>query len=348
MKRQFPALRGLAILLVVFNHAVTLSLNAASQYGYPTPVGWERVLLIGLRTFGLLAVPAFLFFSGAFVVYALQGRPLAAGYRTVALALRHIVVPYLLWSAVFYLIVFLLRGERYTLLEYSKLLVVGYPYNFVPLLAFFYLISPLLVRAAGRYPWPVVLVSAAYQLFTAAVLSPVPLGVALPEAAYRLTLPVLRYSIAILGVFFPAGVVCALHSDRISPFLHRFRWALAPLAVAAFGLAFGDQLGVFRLPLAILACNAFVMGLFLLVRRETLPMVTELEWVGRRALGLYLTNLILISLALAAVRAVAPILFQQMLVLVSIVIVFTISVLGLLFTAVERLPVPGARRYVFG
>ena len=77
-------------------------------------------------------------------------------------------------------------------------------------------------------------------------------------------------------------------------------------------------------------------------------MVTELEWIGRRALGLYLTNLILISLALAAVRVVAPILFQQMVVLVSIVIVFTISVLGLLFTAVERLPVPGARRYVFG
>ena len=348
MKRQFPALRGLAILLVVFNHAVTLSLNAASQYGYPTQAGWERVLLTGLKTLGLLAVPAFLFFSGAFVVYALQGRPLAPAYRTVALALRHIVVPYVLWSAVFYLVVFLLQGERYTILEYAKNLAVGYPYNFVPLLAFFYLIAPLLVRAAGRHPWPVVLVSAAYQLFTAAVLSPDLVGFALPEVAYRLTLPVLRYTIATWGVFFPAGVVCALHAERITPFLQRVRWALAALAVAAFGLAFGTQLGVLHQPLALLACIGLVMVLFLLVRREALPMVTELEWMGRRALGLYLTNLISISLALAAVRAVAPVLFQQMLVLVSLVIVFTISVLGLLFTAVERLPVPGARRYVFG
>ena len=348
MKRQFPALRGLAILMVLVNHAVTLSMDAASEYGYPVPPGWERWLLIGLRTVGLLAVPAFLFFSGAFVVYALQGRPLAAGYRTVGLALRHIVIPYVLWSVVFYSVVFLLQGERHTLLEYGKLLAVGYPYNFVPLPAFFYLIAPLLVRAAGRYPWPVVILAAGYQLFTAVALSPDLMGITLPETAYLLTLPVLRYSIAIWGVFFPAGVVCALHSERITPFLQRFRWAAVALAGAAFGLAFSDQLGVIHQPLAIQAFNGLVIGLFLLVRRETIPMVTELEWMGRRALGLYLTNLITISLALAVVQAAAPILLQQMLLLVATVTAFTIAVQGLMVTAVERLPVPAARRYVFG
>jgi len=347
LKRQFPALRGLAILLVVLNHAIVLSLGAANQYGHPSPTGWERALLIGLKSLGLVAVPAFLFFSGAFVVYALQGRPLVPAYRTVVLGLRHILVPYVIWSAVFYLVVFLLQGEQYTILEYAKNLAVGYPYHFVPLLVFFYLIAPVLVRAAVRHPWPVMLVSAAYQLFSLAVLRP-DLGFALPEAAYRLTLPVLRYSIAIYGLFFPAGVVCALHSERITPFLQRFRWPLAVLAVAAYGLAVGNELGLLRLPHAAFAFPGFVMALFLLIRREALPMGSELEWMGRRALVLYLTSLITPSLALAAVGAGAPILFQQMMVLVSMVIVFTIAVLWLLVSAIERLPVPAARRYVLG
>jgi hypothetical protein len=90
------------------------------------------------------------------------------------------------------------------------------------------------------------------------------------------------------------------------------------------------------------------MGLLLVVRRETLPMKTELEWMGRWAFGLYLTGHISPSLVLAAVQAGAPILFQQMLVLVSIVTVFTIAVLWLLVVGVERLLVPAARRYVLG
>lgn len=348
MKRQFPALTGLAIFLVVLNHGIVLSLGAANQYGHATPEGWERVLLVGLKSLGLVAIPAFLFFSGAFVVYALQGRLLAPAYRTVVLSLRHIVVPYVLWSGVFYLVVFLLKGERYAILEYAKNLAVGYPYHFVPLLVFFYLLAPLLVRAAGRHPWLVLMVCAAYQLFTLAVLRPDLLGFAMPEVAYRLTLPVLRYSIAIYGLFFPAGVVCALHAERITPFLQRARWALAALAVAAYGFVLGTELRLLHLPHAALAFPAFVLGLFLLVRRETLPLGPELEWMGRRALGLYLTSLITISLALAAVQAGAPILFQQMLVLISIVIVFTIAVLWLLVVAVDRLPLPAVRRYVLG
>jgi peptidoglycan/LPS O-acetylase OafA/YrhL len=347
LKRQFPALSGLAILLVVLNHAIALSLGAAKQYGQPPPTGWERVLLTGLKSLGLVAVPAFLFFSGAFMVYALQGRPLALAYRTVILGLRHIVVPYVIWSVVFYLVVFLLQGERYTILEYAKSLAVGFPYYFIPLLVFFYLLAPLLVRAAARHPWLVVLVCVAYQLFSLAVLRP-DLGFALPDVAYRLTLPVLRYSIAIYGLFFPVGVVCALHSERVTAFLERVRWPLAGLAAAAYGLAVGTELGLVHLPHAALAFPVFMMGLFLVIRRESLPMGTELEWMGRRALGLYLTSLIFPTLALAAVGASAPVLFNQMLVLVSIVTAFTILALRFLVLAVEQLPLPAARRYVLG
>jgi hypothetical protein len=348
VRRQFPALQGLAILTVVLNHGIALSVSAAQQSGYPMPEGWEWVLLTGLKTLGLVAVPAFLFFSGTFVVYALQDRPLAPAYRMVVLGLRYIIVPYVIWSAAFYLILYVLQVEQNSILGYVKNLAVGYPYYFVPLLVFFYLLAPLLVRAAGRHPWVVVTACAAYQVFSLAVLRPDLVGFALPEAAYWLTLPVLRYSIAIYGLFFPVGVVCALHPERISSFLYRVRWPLAALAVAAYGLAVAHSLELIFLPHASFALPAFVLGLALLVRRESLPMGPELEWMGRRALGLYLTSLISPTLALAAVQAGAPILFQHLLVLASIVMFFTIAVLWLLAAAVDRLPVPAARRYVFG
>jgi hypothetical protein len=88
-------------------------------------------------------------------------------------------------------------------------------------------------------------------------------------------------------------------------------------------------------------------GLFLVIRREGLPMGTELEWMGRRALVIS-DQPDLPTLALAAVGASAPVLFHQMLMLVFIVTAFTILALRFLVMAVERVPLPAARRYVLG
>jgi surface polysaccharide O-acyltransferase-like enzyme len=111
VNRHFPALRGLAILLVVVNHAITLTVDAARTHGFPPMPGWERVVLVGLRGFGLVAVPIFLFLSGYFAVYAMGDKPMAAAYRSVRLSLKHVLIPYLLWSIVFYLGIYVLLGE---------------------------------------------------------------------------------------------------------------------------------------------------------------------------------------------------------------------------------------------
>jgi hypothetical protein len=61
----------LAILLVVLNHSIVISVLAPTATDTHSS-GVERFLLEAMRGLGLIAVPTFLFISGGFVVYALR------------------------------------------------------------------------------------------------------------------------------------------------------------------------------------------------------------------------------------------------------------------------------------
>lgn len=348
MGRQFPALRGIAILLVVLNHTITLSLLAVRTYGHsPAPV-WQRYLLVGFKELGLLAVPTFLFLSGCFVVYAVRGKALKAAYKTVWSGLKHVLSAYVVWSVVFYVMVYFLKAETYTPLEYLKHLLVGYPFNFVPLLVMFYLLAPLLVWMGARSPWAVVLAVGAYQLFLVNVLKPGTLGFAFPTWAGYLTPPGLRVTLALWGIYFPLGVIYSLHADRLLPTLTRWWWVLAVGALATFGLAVLTELSMVNVTLAGLLCPVLVVLLFPLIRRDALPWVVTLEQLGKKSFGLYLTNLLVLNLMLAAIQALAPGLFGALLLLAPLLFVFTVVVPWSVMTALERWPTPAAHRYVFG
>jgi hypothetical protein len=311
-------------------------------------LGWEGVLLEGLTALGLIAVPTFLFLSGGFLVYALQGKDLKRAYRTVGIGLFHMLVPYLIWSIVFYVLISALLDQRYSLLEYLKNLVVGYPYNFVPLVACYYLVSPVLVPLAARHPWTVLLAIGGYQLFTASVLRPDLLGFPLPEWCRYLTIPGLRLSIALWGVFFPMGVVFG-QRPRAWARAVRGIWLLpAMAAVVTFSLAVLNEVSGLGWPLASLLFPMFVISMMPLLRREMIPFAQPLEELGRRAYGLYLANLVLVNLVLAAVQRGVPWLYSEPLLLIPVVLICVLIAFRILVAAVLRIPVRAAPRVVFG
>jgi hypothetical protein len=348
MNRQFPALRGLAILLVVLNHSITLALLALRKYGYSPAPALERQILVALKQFGLIAVPAFLFLSGCFIVYAVQGKPWRAAYKVVLNGLKHVIWPYVIWSFVFYVMVFFLEGERYSPLGYLKNLAVGYPFDFVPLLVFFYFLAPILVRAGRGHPWMLLVGIGAYQLFVANVLKPGALGFAFPQWAWYLTLPALRVSLALWGIFFPLGVVYMLHGRSLTPWLHKLWPLLALAAVVLFVLAVGQELSRLSAPLADLLCPVAAILLFPVIQRKGIPWADWLEQLGKKAYALYLMNLIVLNLALAGLHALAPWAFAQLTLLALGLFVITLSLPRLVIAAVDRLPNPSAHRYVFG
>lgn len=348
MKRQFPALRGLAIFLVVLNHSITLGQEAGVALGFSPAQGIEGLLLLGLKTLGLIAVPTFFFLSGGFLVYAVRGKPYAKAYRTIFLSLRYIVVPYLIWSVIFYVLIFFLEGARFTLLGYVKNLVVGYPLNFIPLLVFFYIAAPVLVRLSEKYPWQILTLILIYQFFTAMTLRPRLFGITLPDWTHLMTVPGLRGSIAIWGVYLPFGITYGLDPAWIEKHIHKLKWIFVMLAVIAFGSAIWHEGGYGFSPLGGYLLPLFVIPLFTLVKREDIPFIKILEELGRRAYGIYLSNLVWLTLLLSLVATILPGLVDQMLILTPILIVLTIGLVWITMTVLERFPVRGLRRYIYG
>jgi hypothetical protein len=348
LSRQSAAFRGLAIFLVVLNHSISLSFAYVADHEFPVPDGWERVVLVSLQTLGLVAVPVFYFIAGGFQIFALQGKSIGSAYRTELKALPHIIVPYFIWSVLFYILLFFIQGELFGLAEYFKFILVGYPLNFVPLLVAYYLISPILLRLLSRLPYITILLIGLYQAVSLVILRPDLVGIEIPEWSIFFTIPALRWSIALWGIFFPLGMAFSMYSDRITPWLKRISIILATLIVLSYLLSVLHELDLIHFPFATLLFPLFVVMIIPVVRRDSIPLVRQLESLGRRSYGLYLSNLILINIGLALVASLFPILFSLSIFLVVLLIIFTITVLWLLMLGSEKLPTPIIRRYVFG
>lgn len=349
MNRQFGALSGLAILLIVLNHAVELALNAPGNAGYPPVSGWQHYFLTSVQALGVFAVPTFLFISGSFVAYAAQGEPPRFSRKFLISSLRHILLPYVVWSLVFYLFVYLLRGERYSTLGYVKNLLVGYPFHFVPLLAFYYVLSPLLVRIGRPLGGVLVLIAIGiYQLILINLLNPGLLGFTFPSTFDWLAVPVLRTTLADWAIYFPLGLYYGLNARRILPRVAKFGWAFAGLTALLFCLGLLDAFGEVRAPLARFLCPLTFVCILPGIRREKIPALRFLERVGRRTYGIYLTHLLLLNLLLFLLYWLLPWVFQFAILVSLIFLVAGGSLPLLLMEATARGPAKPVYRYLFG
>lgn len=348
MNRQFPALSGLAMLLIVLNHTIEMGTSAPVQAGYPAVEGPLRMLLSLLQGLGVFAVPTFLFISGTFVAYAARGEPPTLTGKFLKNSLSHILWPYLLWSLVFYLVVFWQFDEHYGPLGTVKNLLTGYPFHFVPLLVLYYVLAPLLVRVGRRWGWLVIAGIGLVQLFLINVLHPGALGFTLPSQAQALVPPVIGRTLADWAIYFPLGLVFGLNAKRWLPALQRLKWAAATGAVVFFVLGFLHFSKVITVPLAsYLAPLSFVL-FAPSIKRDWIPGARRLETVGKRSYGLYLTHLLVLDLTLWSIQVLAPGLFRFQLLLLPLLFAVALFVPLLAMDGLARSPRRTVYRYVFG
>lgn len=348
INRQFATLRGLAVILVLFDHAIDMLLTEFGRVGLPAPSGFARWLLIALRQPGTTAVPIFLFLSGCFIVYAVNGREIPVAYRIVASGLRYVIVPYIVWSLIFYVVAYQLEYERLTLPGYAKGLLVGYPFNFVPLLVFFYMLGPLLVLAVRPHPWLILAAILIYQVFLLNVTSPGALGVMFPSWTWWLSPPVLRNTLAKWAIYFPLGVVYGMHGKDILDPLRRIWLPLAATGIVLYGLRVAALIQGWDARALGVACPIPLLLLCIAIKRESIPLASHLEQYGRKSYGLYLTNLIVLSLLLAGLQVVAPWLLPHLIVVIPLLFLVTLNLPFWIMTLADRSPARLVQRYVFG
>jgi peptidoglycan/LPS O-acetylase OafA/YrhL len=349
MNRQFGALSGLAILLIVLNHSIEWALHAPVQYGYPPLDGWQYYVLTTLKELGIFAVPTFLFISGSFVAYAAQGEPPKLSRKFVFSSLRHIVFPYVIWSIVFYVFIFFMLDSRYTLTGYLKNLLVGYPYHFVPLLVFYYIISPLLVRfGKSKMSFLMLGLIGLYQLALINLLHPGILGFIFPKSASFLAVKVLRTTLAEWAIYFPLGLVYGLQARKWMPFLQKSKWVFTGLTLLLFGIGLLDAFSIIRFPLAFTLCPFTLVMLLPIIKRDSIPWVRSFERVGKRTYGIYLTHLPFLNLLLFALASWLPGLFPYAVLTTILFFIIGFGIPLFMMESVAKSPAKKVYRYIFG
>lgn len=350
MNRQFSALRGIAMILVVFHHAVDLTKMEVARAGIAPLSGVVNTLLIvPLYELGIYAVPLFLFVSGAFMAYAAKGEPPTVSWMVVRNAIKRLVWPYLIWSIILYVEVFFHYGEVHTIPEYIKKLIIGSPFNFVPLLFFFYLVSPLMARwGQGWRGLLLVTAIGLVQLVVMNIEAPGILGFYFPYWTPT-NVPVIGGTLAQFAVYFPLGLVYSMNAKAINPRLQRWQRSLLFIILVLFAIHLLHIYGAIRIPVMQYIAAAVALLYTPLIDRKAIPQVRRVELVSKHSYGLYLMHFVFIDLLLFAVAAFAPRLLSWQMPLMLI-----LFVLGLLFPIwlMEKLSqVKGMRpvyRYLFG
>lgn len=325
MSRHFPALRGLAIFLVVINHSITLGMQFARVEGVVLPQ-WQKYILVAIKEFGIFAVPLFLFLAASYFAYAAQGKDFQGMVRLVPNTVKFILIPYILWSVLFYVVAFYLFGEKTDLVGYTKNLIIGYPNNFVPLLLFFTILAPLLVWLSRKSQTLIFLLFLAYQAFLVIILRPDLFGKVFPDWTNTLALPVIRLPLALWGIFYPLGIIYGLNSEKSRKLLNPLSLISLFITLCLFVISVSTQLGFTNFPIVEIIAPFFGVLWLTTLKREQIPFIHWFERLGKRSYGLYLINLILINLLLTAIIAIG----SKNILIYQPVIVFLVAAITLL------------------
>lgn len=342
-------MRGLAILLVVLNHTVTLGQEIPANWGFASAQGYLEIILIVLKLVGWYAVPVFLFISGSFFAYAAHGKPPSVSWKVVQNNVVHLSVPYVIWSLVYYVLIYFGYGQTFSIFGYIKNLLIGFPYHFIPLILFYFLISPLVLLLSRKIGWGFLLaLIASYQLFLIVALDGFKFGVILPDWTNWLVVPVLARTFADWGIYFPLGLFLTLNNSMVMPRLEKFKPVFILTSLAFFLLALLHSLQIFRFPVANhLYPLAFVFFLPVM-KRNWIPGIRTFESVGKRAFGLYLMHLLVINFALLLAYDLFPPILQYQILLQPVLFLLAVGIPLFIMNLAARYLKGGAYRYIFG
>lgn len=267
------ALRGMAIILVIFDHSIRFT----SQYAGSVPAlpGFLSEVVTPLR------MPAMVLLSGMLLSASIaKGRSAYLGGKV-----RNILYPYLLWSVV-YVTLFILAqpitGGDHDVGEYVTILYDPPGHLWFLYYLFFYY---LLMLALHRLPrLPVVVVSLALSVLTADI----PM---MPRFWF-------------LFAFFALGDLAARRADAWQGLLkHRGWMALAGLATAGLvaGAAAGEDLR-YRLASVVPVLGGIALLILAAGRLCRTRASDPLRFIGRNSLTFYILHWLMIAVAAAVLR----------------------------------------------
>ena len=368
MNRRIPLLRGWAILAVVCNHATAWTFIAmfwwVHRYRPVTSPNYDQLsslphyVLTALNQLALFSVPAFLLISGFFIAYAARGEPPVLSWKVIRTRLLALLWPYLIWSAVVFVIDALL-GTVHSPIEYVTRLLTGNAvgaYFFIPLLAQFYLLSPFLVRWVKARPWLLLALSALLQL---ALVGLPYLGLLDSSVALQRGLRTLDWVFIRWVFYFVLGVVVGFRRKQVADWLARYRWVMLALTVLLGASSVLESQLLYQaasewdwayapLKLSSTLYATFFILAFLGWASRPSTLSRTIERIGGMSYGIYLLHPKALELTAKVIYHLAPALLGYHLVLALVLFAMVLGGSWLLMTIMAKLPMRKVYRYLFG
>lgn len=371
MVRRLLLLNGLAVVAMVLNHATGWGFTAmfwwvhrylpveSPNFEQMGSAGYYALLL--LQQMIMFGVPTFLFVSGFFIAIATGRQNLKGSWRLIRSRILYLLAPYLVWSLLVFVADYA-EGERQSLAGYANLLMTGRTtpaYYFIPLLIQLYLLSPLLVRAAKRYPRALLAGTLAVQLGVRVVVYLDTWGVNLGGAEQIMPLTGSWFFPGHL-FWFSAGVVVGFNPAVFQQVAVRGRklflvgaLLLLPLGMLEWQriLASADQPWIpIRETLLDSLYAAFFILAFMGYESARIPFSEPLEKLAGKSFGVYLVHSPALQFGARAIYFVAPWLLGNVILLQLVLSVIGLGIPLLAMAAVDLKwsPVRRSYRYLFG
>jgi hypothetical protein len=360
MTRRLLLLNGLAVLGVIFHHA--------SGYGFRALFFWtDRYLPVVVPNFDLagspsfygtvwiqqldaFTLPAFMLVSGFFAAFAAAARKNNATFRVIASRLKFLLVPYVLWTLLFFVV--LQRRAPHSLEE-----LVDKNY-YILLLSQYYLIAPLILRSAKKVWIPLAAALLVFEITEHLVQVVSAFDVQTPALViFNSVTP--KWLMPNLGFWFVLGIVIFHYREQISIQLARLKWQLI-LGTALFGLLTIVEyrlvadltgkawLGPYYGGVSRLLYTFFFIASFLALSDVMIPFSQRLSVLGSKSLGVYLAHSpVMYVTAVILYRNLPGVLGVQLLYQGALVVAGLAVPLLIMYLS-ERSPVRRYYRYIFG
>lgn len=359
MTRRLFLLNGIAILLVVLNHAVGWGFTAMFWWtdrfrdvsvpnfdAMSTPTYYILLIIKQLTPFCL---PVFVVVSGYFLAFASRS---GLSWKIVRARLKNILIPYLIWSVVV-MALDAFFGDRFSVSQIVIKLLTGSAspiYYYVPLICQLFVLSPFLIPLLRSAHWKKVLAAAGLLQFLTMIKN------------YLCIFGILSINIdwffGNLVFYFVLGIALNFHLEEIKAWIHRRRrlWpaalvVFAVLAVIETEVYSRNGLADWRGGVGTLAALLYILS-FLMVFIEfdhiEFRYAALLGKIGQKAYGIYLLHPIVLLLTAKVIYHVLPMvlgwqwLFQPLL--------FSIGIAAPLIAMkiVAQTPLRRGYHYLFG
>lgn len=373
MVRRLLLLNGFAALCVVVNHAVGWGYVAlfwwADQFrdvaavpnfdwlGGPTYYGLR--LLEQLIMFG---IPAFLFVSGYFIAVAMGRGQGAVPWSLIGSRILYLAIPYMVWSLAMFAFDYATGAQRYGLLTYGRLLLVGGAtpaFYYVPLVIQYYLLSRWLAPLARTNWRPLLAAAAAIQLATLALRYGRVLGIEAGGIVDTVG-PWLTPSWFFPGhlFWFVGGMVIGFRPTPFRQAIVCRRWVLLAAAVVLYVAALAEWEWLLRssgeqwlsqmVTLGDMLYSAAIIAVILAFERAPIPFPNRLGQLGTKSYGVYLVHSLVLTVVAKLVYRFAPALLGQQLLFQPLLIVTGLAAPLILMALVSRSPARRLYPYLFG